>query len=177
LNDVLKECEEVFEETKQLPPNREIDYKILIKVGVDPINVRPYRYPHLLKTEIEKQVEEMMKEGIIKPSNNPYSSTMILVKKDYRALNKATILNKFPIPIIEELLDELYVAHYFSKVDLRAGYHHIRMHEFEVASSCTSIPSCATPIIFSYSKNILSNIPDYIIRKSFFRFRISFRIM
>jgi len=62
LENVLKEYEGVFEEPKQLPPNREIDHKIPIKAGTDPINVRPYRYP-VLKTEIEKQVEEMMKRN------------------------------------------------------------------------------------------------------------------
>lgn len=82
LNDVLKECEGDFEETKQLPPNREIDHKIPTKSGVDPINVRSYRYPHMLKMEIEKQVAKMLKAGIIRPSNNPYSSPAILVKKD-----------------------------------------------------------------------------------------------
>jgi len=81
LDEVLKECEEVFEETKQLPPIGEIDHKIPIKSGVDPVNVRPYRYLHLLKMEIEKQVAEMLKLGIIRPSNNPYSSPVILVKK------------------------------------------------------------------------------------------------
>jgi len=125
----LKEYEGVFEETKQLPPNREIYHKIPIKAGVYPINVRPYRYLHLMKTEIEKQVEKMLKIGIIRPSNSPYSSLVILVDKkdgswrfcvDYRALIKATISDKFPIPVIEELLDELHGAHYFSKVDLRA---------------------------------------------------------
>jgi len=75
----LKEWEGFFEEIKQLPPNRENEHKIPIKAVVDPINVRPYRYPHLLKTEIEKQVEEMMKIGKIRPSNNPYSSLVILV--------------------------------------------------------------------------------------------------
>jgi len=119
-----------FEELKQLPPNREIDHKIPIKAGGNPINVRPYKYPHLLKTEIEKQVEEMMKIGIIRPSNSPYSSPLILIKKkdgssrfcvDYKVLSKATILDKFPIPLIEELLDELYGAHYFPRWILGRG--------------------------------------------------------
>jgi len=141
LKDVLKECEGFFEETKHLPPNREIDHKIPIKVGIDPNNVRSYRHPHLLKTEIEKQVEEMLKTRIIRANNSPYSSPLILVKKkddswrfcvDYRALNKATIPDKFPITVIDELLDELFGAHYFSKVDLRAANHQIRMHESNI---------------------------------------------
>ena len=81
LDRVLREYEGGFEEPKQLPPSRAIDHKIPIKAGVDHINVRPYRYPYLLKSEIEKQVEEMMKSGIIRPSNSPYSSPVILVKK------------------------------------------------------------------------------------------------
>ena len=103
LQGVLSEFATVFHEPKGLPPPRGIDHRIPIKAGTDPINVRPYRYPHLQKNEIETQVAEMLASEIIRSSNSPYSSPVILVKKkdgswrfcvDYWALNKATIPDK-----------------------------------------------------------------------------------
>ena len=107
-----------------------------MKEGVEIPHIRPYRYPHYQKNEIEKIIEEMLKVGIVRPSTSRYLSPVILVKKkegewrfcvDYRALNKVTILDKFPILMIDELLDELGGAQVFTKLDLKAGYHQIGM--------------------------------------------------
>lgn len=138
---LLEEFKDVVNAPVSLPPQREFDHRIRLVDESKPVNVAPYRYAHFHKNEIEKQVEEMMNAGIMRYSTNPFASPVLLVKKkdgswrfytDYRALNEATIKDRFPIPTVDDILDELHGASYFSKLDLRAGYHQIRVHPDDV---------------------------------------------
>lgn len=134
--DMLKEFPTITETQGELPPHRTRDHSISLRPGEQPPNIRPYRYPHSQKAAIEKLVNEMLVAGIIRPSRSPYSSPVLLVKKkdgswrfciDYLSLNKITIADKFPISAIDELLDELGGFKVFLKLDLKSGYHQIRM--------------------------------------------------
>ena len=138
---LLNRYDHLFQEPKQLPPHRNHDHQIPLKEGVSAVNVRPYRHSTLQKDVVERMTQELLENGLIQPSTSPFSSPVVLVKKkdgtwrmciDYRELNKGTVKDKYPIPVIEELLDELYGSVLFSKIDLRAGYHQIRMHPPDV---------------------------------------------
>lgn len=129
---LLAKFEDVFDWLGELPPKRSIEHHIHLKKGTNTVNVRPYRYVYQQRGEMEKLVDEMLTSGVICPSNCPYSSLVLLVKKkegswrfcvDYRTLNNVSILDKFPIPVIEELFDELNGADMFSKIDFKAGYY------------------------------------------------------
>jgi hypothetical protein len=138
---LLQEYQVIFSDQMGLPPQRSCDHHIPLIEGAKPPNIRPYRLPHNQKDEVESLIRSMLQDGIIRPCNNSYSSLAILVRKkdgswrlciDYRELNAQTIKDKFPIPIIEDLLDELHGAKVFSKLDLRSGYHQIKMHEPDI---------------------------------------------
>ena len=132
IQQLLQNFEDIFQKPKHLPPIREIDHHINLKEGTEAINVRPYMYAYFQKAEIEKQVHDMLKLGLIRPSTSPFSSPVLLVKRkdgtwrfctNYKALNKMTIKDRYPIPTIDGMLDELHGASYFTKLDLRAGFH------------------------------------------------------
>jgi hypothetical protein len=140
IQQVIDQHSELFMEPEGLPPPRQFDHSIPLIQGAVPVQKRPYKYAPTQKDELEKQIADMLRRGVIQPSNSPYASPVILVKKkdggwrmcvDYRYLNTLTIKNKFPMPVVDELLDELKGSKFFTKLDLRSGYHQIRLTEGE----------------------------------------------
>jgi len=145
VHDLLQSYKDVFDDPKQLPPHQSYDHAIPLLPDAVPINSMPYHYSPQHKSEIEQQVQDLLSAGLIVHSHSPFASPVLLVKKkdgswrfcvDYRKLNNMTIKNRFPMPIIEEILDELHGARLFTKLDMKSGYHQIRMlpeDEFKTA--------------------------------------------
>jgi hypothetical protein len=120
------------------PPDRGFEYMIELEVGATPVIIAPYRHPKRFNDEIKKAIKELLAMGHIRPNMSPFASSVVLALKkndtlrmciDYRALNKKTIKNRHPIPCIDELMDELHGAVFFTKIDLRSGYHQINIRE------------------------------------------------
>ena len=146
LSKILEEYGDVFPEKLPYgpPPRRMIDHEIEVVPGSEPPHKSPYRLSNAEMEELKTQVETLLEQGWIRPSSSPYGAPVIFVPKkngqwrmciDYRALNKITVKNRYPLPRIEQLLDRLHGARYFSKIDLHSGYHQIRVREADIAKT------------------------------------------
>nr|KYP69532.1 Transposon Ty3-I Gag-Pol polyprotein [Cajanus cajan] len=132
---------DVFSDVSSLPPRREEKFSIDLVPGTGPISIAPYRMSPIELVDIKKQIEDLLEKGFVRPSVSPWGAPVLLVTKkdgsmrlcvDYRKLNKVTIKNKYPLPRIDDLMDQLVGACVFSKIDLRSGYHQIRVKSEDV---------------------------------------------
>jgi hypothetical protein len=138
----VKDFSDVFpEDLPGMPPEREIEFIIDLLPGTTPISKRPYRMGVNELEELKKQLRELYSKGYIHPSSSPWGAPIIFVEKndgtqrmcvDYRSLNEVMIKNKYPLPSIEDLFDQLKGACVFSKIDLRSGYHQLRIKASDI---------------------------------------------
>jgi hypothetical protein len=124
-----------------MPPERELEFTIDLKLGTEPIARMPYRMSTPELQELRMQLKELLDLGLIRPSVSPWGAPVIFIQKkdgswrlciDYRQLNKATIKNQYPLSRIDDLFDQMKGATVFSKIDLRSGYHQLRIKEDDV---------------------------------------------
>jgi hypothetical protein len=145
---VVCEYPDVFpDELPGMPPDRDIEFAIELQPGTAPVSKRPYRMPPVELVELKKQLQELLDKGFIRPSTSPWGCPALFVKKkneslrlcvDYRPLNAVTIKNKYPLPRIDVLFDQLVGAKVFSKIDLRSGYHQIKIRDNDIPKTAFS---------------------------------------
>nr|GEV86098.1 putative reverse transcriptase domain-containing protein [Tanacetum cinerariifolium] len=139
---VVRNFKDVFpEDLSGLPPQRQVEFRIELVPKATPIVKSPYRLAPSKMQELSRQLQELQNKGFIRPSYSSWGAPVLFVKKkdgslrmciDYRELNKLTIKNRYPLPRMDYLFDQLQGSHYFSKIDLRPGYHQLRMHEDDI---------------------------------------------
>jgi hypothetical protein len=139
---VVSEFPDVFpEDLPGMPPERKVEFAIELFPGTAPISKRAYRVSGPELVELKKQIDELLEKGYIRPSISPWVAPVLFVEKkdgtrrmciNYRALNEVTIKNKYPLPRIEDLFDQLRGASVFSKIDLRSGYHQLRIQPSDI---------------------------------------------
>ena len=142
---IVREFPDVFpDDLPGLPPDREIDFQIELAPGTELFSRAPYRMVPAELKELKVQMEEMVNNGFVRPSMSPWGALVLFVKKkdgsmrlciDYRELNKVIIRNQYPLPRIDYLFDQLQGAKVFSKIDLRSGYHQLRVHDEDVSKT------------------------------------------
>ncbi|XP_070677827.1 uncharacterized protein [Malus domestica] len=139
---VVRHYPDVFpDDLPGLPPDREVEFSIDLLPGTDPISLTPYRMAPAELRELKIQLQELLDKGFIQPSSSPWGAPVLFVKKkdgtlrlciDYRQLNRVTIKNRYPLPRIDDLFDQLKGACVFSKIDLRSGYYQLKIKEDDV---------------------------------------------
>ena len=139
---VVREFPDVFpDDIAGLPPEREVEFTIDLIPRTEPISIPSYRMAPAELRDLKAQLEELLSKGFIRPSISPWGAPVLFAKKkdgslrlciDYRQLNKVTIRNQYPLPRIDELFDQLQGSRVYSKIDLRSGYHQLRVQEGDV---------------------------------------------
>jgi hypothetical protein len=166
---VVCEYPDVFpDDLPGMPLDRDIEFIIELQPGTAPISKRPYRMPPKELAELKNQLQELLDKGYIRPSSSPWGSPALFVKKkdgslrmcvDYRPLNAVTIKNKYPLPRINVLFDQLVGAKVFSKIDLRSGYHQIKIRPSDIPKTAFSTRyGLYEFLVMSFS---LTNAPAY----------------
>ncbi|GJV27483.1 putative reverse transcriptase domain-containing protein [Tanacetum coccineum] len=139
---VVREFPEVFPENLPgLPPVRQVEFQIDLIPGAAPVARAPYRLAPSKMQELSDQLQELADRGFIRPSTSPWGAPVLFVKKkdgsfrmfiDYRELNKLTVKNRYPLPMIDDLFDQLQGSTVYSKIDLRSGYHQLRVRDEDI---------------------------------------------
>jgi hypothetical protein len=166
---VVSEFPDMFpEDLPGMPPDRDIEFSIELIPGTAPISKRPYRIDVKDLAELKKQIEELLSKGFMRPSSSPWGAPTLFVDKkdgsrrlciDYRSLNEVTIKNKYPLPRIEDLFDQMRGAKVFSKIDLRSGYHQLKIRMEDIPK--TSFTYRYGLYEFSVMSFGLTNTPAY----------------
>jgi hypothetical protein len=139
---MVRDFPDVFpEELPGIPPDREVEFFIDLLPGTAPISKRPYRMSVEELKELKKQLTELQEAGYICPSSSPWGAPVLFVQKkdgsqrmcvDYRSLNGVTVKNKYRLPNIDDLFDQMSGARVFSKIDLRSGYHQMKIRPSDI---------------------------------------------
>ena len=139
---VVQEFLDVFpSDLPGVPPDRDIDFAIDLEPGTKPISIPPYRMAPAELKDLKDQLQDLLSKGFIRPSVSPWGAPVLFVKKkdgtmrmciDYRQLNKVTVKNKYPLPRIDDLFDQLQGASLFSKIDLRSWYHQFKIRASDI---------------------------------------------
>nr|GEY26369.1 retrotransposon protein, putative, Ty3-gypsy subclass [Tanacetum cinerariifolium] len=164
---IVQHFPEVFPENLPgIPPTRQVEFQIDLVPGAAPVGWVPYRLAQSEMKELSDQLQELFDKGFIRPSSSPWGAPVLFVKKnngsfrmciDYQELNKLTVKNRYPLPRIDDLFDELQGSSVYLKIDLRSGYHQLRVHEEDIPK--TTFRTCYSHYEFQVMPFGLTDTP------------------